>query len=132
MSKNNCVEQQEGGTMKWRSPRVLILILVAFLIAIIGLGAVIIYLRTTAADITVVWQTSLPSFSQQDRQSIQKAWEVDVMASSAHASTIAGHTFTSKPQRPTYCVGAIILSCSFTRDEVGCVDTFLSWVLSGA
>lgn len=80
--------------MKWRSPRILVIFLIVLLVLVIGVGSVIIYLHSTSPDITIVWQTSLPSLSQQDRQNIQNAWETDLMASSPHASTIAGHTFT--------------------------------------
>ncbi|HVB21135.1 MAG TPA: hypothetical protein VNG51_04235 [Ktedonobacteraceae bacterium] len=80
--------------MNWRSPRFLILYLIVFLALVIGVGVVIIYLRSTSTDITIVWQTSPTSFAQQDRQGIQNAWEADLTAPSSSPGTITNHTFT--------------------------------------
>jgi hypothetical protein len=79
-------------SMNWCSRRLLILLVVIFLI-LIGIGVTGFYfLNKTSADVTIVWQSSSTSFTQQDQQNIQAGLKSELLA--ANSGNIAGHEFT--------------------------------------
>jgi flagellar basal body-associated protein FliL len=73
-------EQQGSKTMKQHSPRFLIVLLIAILVVISNAVVVVLHFRgsttpDTKPDVTISWQTSATSFTQQDQQDIQIAWK---------------------------------------------------------
>jgi len=79
--------------MNWRSKRVLVPLLIVCIILIIGIGVAVVYLRSSAStDITIVWQSTPATFTQQDRQDIQTAWKTALLA--PNPNRLAGHEFT--------------------------------------
>src|SRR6266478_9711395 len=79
--------------MNWRSPRLLIPLLIVGVLLIIGIGVAVVYLRSsTSAKITIIWQAHSTAFTQQDQQDIQAAWKNALLSS--NPSSIAGHEFT--------------------------------------
>src|SRR5438874_9333898 len=77
--------------MNWRSLRFRLLLLVVFLALIVGVGLAVLYVRSRS-DITVVWQTSKPSFTQKDQQNIQTA--LKSVISTQNPGSVTGHEFT--------------------------------------
>lgn len=59
---------------------------------IIALGLTFIIRNVTSPQITIVWQTTTPSFTQQDQQNIQTA--LQSIFSTQHPGSVTGHIFT--------------------------------------
>jgi hypothetical protein len=79
--------------MNWRSPRFLFLFLAFFLVLAAGVVVVAVYLHNKAStDVTIKWQASSSSISQQDRQDIQSKWKAVLLSS--NSNSLAGHEFT--------------------------------------
>jgi Na+-transporting methylmalonyl-CoA/oxaloacetate decarboxylase gamma subunit len=77
--------------MKWRSPRFILIFLLLLIVLIIGIGVAVVFTRSRA-NITIAWQAPTTSFTQQDQQDIQNAWEPALLAS--NPSSLSGHKFT--------------------------------------
>ena len=78
--------------LNWRSSRLFIILLIIFVI-LIGVGVMGIYfLNRASADVTIIWQSSPASFTQQDKQGIQDGLKSELIA--ANPGTIVGHEFT--------------------------------------
>jgi len=97
--QQNVASQQKGvygrrgkTIMNWRLLRSLILLLIIFVV-LIGAGVTGIYIFNRAStDISIVWQSSPTSLTQQDQQSIQDGLKSALLA--ANPGNIAGHEFT--------------------------------------
>jgi len=76
--------------INWHSPRFFLPLIVIFIVVIVGV--VFVYIRSTSTDITIAWQPTSPSFSQQEQQDIQTAMKSVILA--PNPQRFAGHEFT--------------------------------------
>jgi hypothetical protein len=78
--------------MKWRSPRVLIPLILVLLL-LVGGGLAFVFLRSPSSPQTsIAWKAPSNNFTQQDQQGIQAALKSALLAS--RGESVTGHIFT--------------------------------------